>query len=165
MKWVPNPGNALAFYISGNGKRTADSADNPTGIAPLLSVDYQVGTSPGTYAHWAGNQASLVNAMGDPDQDGSPNLLEYALGKSPTVADPAPLPFVLVPNAIRLNYSLSSLAADIRCEVEWSDMLSSNWSTAGVTYSILSDNGTTRQMLAAIPSGTGKRFVRLRVQR
>jgi len=49
-------------------------------------------------------------------------------------------------------------------QVEWSDDLTT-WSSAGVVETLLSDDGTTRQVKATMPAGSiGRRFVRLRVQ-
>ena len=50
--------------------------------------------------------------------------------------------------------------------VEWSDDLVT-WSTAGVTSTVLTDNGTTQQIKATVPAGSGviRRFVQLKVSR
>ena len=56
-------------------------------------------------------------------------------------------------------------ATDVTYTVEWTDNLTT-WSTAGVTSSLLSDNGTTQQIKATVPAGAnGRRFVRLKVTR
>ena len=65
-------------------------------------------------------------------------------------------------------YPKNKSAIDFTYLVEWSDTLSNNWSTTGVSApAILSDNGTTQQIKVTVPAGPGvtKRFVRLKVTR
>ena len=65
-------------------------------------------------------------------------------------------------------YTRNKLAmAELTFTVEWNDTLSSTgWSNAGVTETILSDDGVTQQVRARVPTGgNGHRFVRLTVTR
>jgi uncharacterized delta-60 repeat protein len=103
----------------------------------------------------------------DPDHDGLENLLEWACGLIPTASSSLPTPTVLNGAVIEFNYtrSVAAVNAGVTFAVEWSDsLLGTNWSTSGVTQSVLTDNGTTQQVKATLPAGTsGRRFVRLKV--
>ena len=104
--------------------------------------------------------------LADPDADGVPNLLEYALSTSPSQAD-ARKPG-LMPNGDSLEfiYTRNLAAVDVIYHVEWSDDLQT-WSTTDVSApTVLSDNGTTQEVKVTLPAGAnGKRFVRLKVTR
>ena len=92
---------------------------------------------PPTYALW--KQASFTpaeqadpaisGANADPDGDGLSNLMEYAFGLDPKVADPAALPAVSMQNgALTLTYTRLHDAGDLTYAVEASDDLIS-WSS------------------------------------
>ena len=102
----------------------------------------------------------------DPDQDGLPNLMEYALNLDPNAFTPAPMELQPAGSDLEYRYSRSGIAhaAGVTYRVEWSDDLSI-WSTTGVIEEMI-DNGVTRQeMKATLPAGNcGRRFVRLRVE-
>lgn len=102
----------------------------------------------------------------DPDHDGLPNLMEYALNLDPNAFTPAPME--LYPNGTDLQcyYTRSGTAhaAGVTYRVEWSDDLS-NWSTTGVIEEVIYNGGTMQEMKATLPTGNGgRRFVRLRVE-
>jgi hypothetical protein len=112
----------------------------------------------------AGNEADLA----DYDYDGMENLMEFGTGGNPLVS--APQPFSLTKNGTTLEFiypRLKCALEDLTFAVEWSDNMNAlSWSTAGVTESIPSDDGTTQLVKAGIPAGTSlRRFVRLRVTR
>ncbi|MFO1438344.1 MAG: choice-of-anchor D domain-containing protein [Verrucomicrobiaceae bacterium] len=123
--------------------------------------------------------------IADPDGDALNNLVEYALGLDPTLANgsaigtlsgggsppppaelsdgPSPPPAVLT-----FDYSRNRLAlADVEYQVEWSDTLDSgDWHTTSVTEAVVSETAETQQMRATLPAGSaGHRFVRLRLTR
>ena len=102
----------------------------------------------------------------DPDHDGLPNLMEYALNLDPNAVTPAPMELQPAGSDLEYRYSRSGIAhaAGVTYRVEWSDDLSI-WSTTGVIEEMI-DNGVTRQeMKATLPAGNGgRRFVRLRVE-
>jgi hypothetical protein len=65
-------------------------------------------------------------------------------------------------------YSRNKLAmAELTYTVEWNDVLSTTgWSSAGVTETILSDDGVTQQVRARVPTGgNDHRFIQLKVTR
>jgi hypothetical protein len=103
----------------------------------------------------------------DADNDGLPNLLEWACGLHPTQSDT--LPVIQTQNGTTMEFtytrSVEAVNAGTLFTVEWTDSLQGTaWSTSGVTQSVLTDNGTTQQVKATLPAGTsGRRFVRLKV--
>ena len=103
-----------------------------------------------------------------PAGDGVPNLLKFALNLNPI--SPALIPWTLTetPGSLVYSYSRSSSAVNDGTGfiVEWTDLLNPvQWSTAGVTQTILTDDGTVQTVQAAVatPADAVKRFVRLRV--
>lgn len=112
--------------------------------------------------------ASSAADNADPDGDGVPNLLEFATGKNPTKSQNAASTAPSL-NGGNLEYqytrNLDALNSGITFTVEWNDTLNpTQWSSAGVTEVVLSDDGLQQQVKASVPSGSnGKRFIRLKV--
>lgn len=103
----------------------------------------------------------------DPDHDGIPNALEYALNLNPALTSSLPATFSPSGGGWEYVYTRSKAAVTggMQFQVEWSEtLLAAGWSGSGVTEEILSDNGTVQQVKATIPAGSlGRRFARLRV--
>lgn len=104
----------------------------------------------------------------DPDFDGLVNLLEWAIALNPTLASVFQNQAVKNGSNFEFTYlrSNAALAQGLGFLVEWSDTLPNPlpWNTAGVTETILSDNGTVQQVKASVPTGGGtKRFMHLRI--
>jgi hypothetical protein len=103
----------------------------------------------------------------DPDFDGIPNALEYALNLDPALTSSLPATFSPSGGGWQYVYTRSKAAVTggMQFQVEWSEtLLAAGWSGSGVTEEILSDNGTVQQVKATIPAGSlGRRFARLRV--
>lgn len=101
----------------------------------------------------------------DADQDGIVNVMERFLGLDPNL--PGALPVALERDGGMLEFTYPRMVSALpenTFEVQWSDDLTAgSWSTSGVTEQILGDDGTTQQILALVPEGTGRRFVRLAV--
>jgi hypothetical protein len=115
-----------------------------------------------------GSTANSGNAAdaADPDRDGLPNLLEYALNLSPNAASRATTAVQAAGGNLEYTYTRGTAAYNggMTFQVEWSDDLST-WFTTGVVESLISDDGTHQQVKATLPAGSaGRRFVRLRVQ-
>jgi hypothetical protein len=96
----------------------------------------------------------------DPDHDGLPNLLEYALGLSPTTADATPFVCTVTNGVFRLTYPQSLAATDVTLAVEWSPDLQT-WQagsgyvqTASVVYQA-TNRLVTVQAGSAATNGTG----------
>jgi hypothetical protein len=104
----------------------------------------------------------------DKDNDGLPNFLEYATASNPNTSNPSPHSAARSGSNLEYLYTKNKAATDITYIVEWSDTLTAaSWSSAGLTSSVLSDNGTTQQLKVTVPAGSGvvRRFVRLKVTR
>lgn len=105
----------------------------------------------------------------DPDQDGISNLMEFATAGAPNTSNSV-AQSLEPPTAgfVEFHYSRNKLAmAELVYQVEWNDVLSATgWSGAGVTETILSDNGLVQQVNALVPTGgNDQRFVHLKVTR
>lgn len=126
-----------------------------------------------TYANWIANFPSLAGQTapnGDPDGDGIPNLIEYALsGGNPAIANTGILPTVSTTKVggseyLTLNVSKNSLAVGITYEIEVCGDLTTWDSGVGHTV-IITDTASTLVVRDHMPIGDGipKRFIRLKI--
>ncbi|MGI8603983.1 MAG: hypothetical protein ACR2OZ_13465 [Verrucomicrobiales bacterium] len=93
-------------------------------------------------------------------------MVEFGAAQDPTQPSVAPISGALSGNSIAFLYTRNKAAlSEVQFVVEWSDSLTaSSWSSAGVTESVVNDDGIVQQVKAGIPLGAGNRlFVRLRV--
>ncbi|CAM3029234.1 hypothetical protein FPL22_14385 [Rariglobus hedericola] len=169
----------------------ADSlAQGDRTVTLLVSNDYSL--SAGTpahaditiqdkpYDHWRFSRFSteeltndaISGPAADPDSDGQPNLLEYALNAEPKSADAVQhTPVVtLADNHLTLTYQRPTAIPDVTYIVEWSGDLQT-WSsgptvTATYTTSENGDGTTTVTERSLNPqSSMPRQFLRLRVTR
>lgn len=98
----------------------------------------------------------------DPDRDGLPNLVEYALGLPPL--SPSPLPAPVPGNgALTLTWSSPLSATDIQILPEWSGDLA-QWQPADSQVEVTGGTDGLRHFRLVLPAAPdGPRFVRLRV--
>jgi hypothetical protein len=109
----------------------------------------------------------LASDPADPDNDGIPNILEFA-----TLSDPlkpgGSAPRVAL-NGDTLEYTItrpSNAAAEVFYNLQWSDSPETGWQYENVSIAVLSDDGIRQDVRFSVPAGNaGKRFLRLRVQR
>jgi hypothetical protein len=125
--------------------------------------------APPTYANWIasyGYSGASGSATADPDGDGIPNLLEYAIGTNPGSSASANHPSVSIDsNFVSLTYTKFLGATNMTFTVEESSGLV-EWMTVSPTNVILSDNGVTQLIKAEVPRSDavgGKLFLRLQV--
>lgn len=111
----------------------------------------------------AGNPA-IASPSADPSLDEVDNLQKYAFYLDPTVNSTAGLPVTgQGPGTLTLTYTKVLAATDLTYEVQCSTDLS-NWIPAGGAEQVLTDDGTTQQILATVPAGGGPRkFLRLKL--
>jgi hypothetical protein len=94
--------------------------------------------------------------------------MKYALGLSPMTGATSGLPYsstaaINGTNCLTFTYTKMDAATDITYHPEWSTDLS-NWTNAGLTEVVLSDNGTSQQVQDSIPmSNSYPIFFHLRV--
>ena len=127
---------------------------------------YQPGTltvTAPTFAEWAvGLSNPAPNA--DPDSDGIPNLLEYFLGLDATARSSTGIVLNAVGGNLTMDYPRSKALSGSSGRAEWTASFS-GWSTANVTDSLVTENGTHEIRRATVPiqQGESKKFLRLRV--
>ncbi len=114
---------------------------------------------------------SRGNPLADPNHDGTENLIEYAMGRDPLVADPRPPTLLSTVSAygqsyLALTYERRVDASDLQCTVEVSGDLS-HWSSgpAATTAVAIVPHGDTETVTVRDnqPATSGPRFIRLRV--
>lgn len=163
----PTPANFYAGRIS--DARLYSRALAPSEIKALATPP----ASPAplsAFAAWQARQmprgASALEPTADDDGDGLANLLEFALGRHPSLAEPAS-PFL--PEAdggfLRLLYPRAKLGAvDHVFTGQSASDPGGPWSAADVNTQIVTDDGLTQTLRLSTPLGpSGKKFLRLRV--
>jgi hypothetical protein len=143
---------------------TTNTGYTPSGDGPAESAQGGGGSG---FPIWASALISDPLKRGgndDPELDGIPNLIEYALGLDPRIADgPGRLPAVSVNGGVlEMSYYRDASLTDIIYFVEASDDLL-EWS---VVYTSESDSFATGVALFTDPEGLTSipRFLRLRVE-
>ena len=106
---------------------------------------------------------AVSGLLADPEGDGIANLLEYATGRNPWLSERVIENPTVTPTNFEFLYTRNVSASDVTLTVEWSDDLSGDWSSLGVTSVLESDDGTIQHYKALVPLGTTQRFARLRV--
>jgi alpha-tubulin suppressor-like RCC1 family protein len=147
---------------------TSNDADEPAFMIELAGY----GTQP--ISEWREQYFESAENAGDaaddadPDGDGVTNLMEFATGADPTEGGVIETP-VSPPAAgvVGFTYTRNKLAsAEVVWTVEWTDTLGSDWSSNGVSETVIADDGTLETVVATLPGGPdGKRFVHLKVTR
>ena len=109
------------------------------------------------------NNSQISDPNACPSGDGIVNLVKYALGLDPNVSTSEGMPILSRDGSnLSLSYNKVACATNIVMAVEWSTDLV-NWSTAGVTTTVLSDDGITQEIRSSVPAGTTSKFLRLSV--
>ena len=141
---------------------------NSLGSGAIITLDLQI-SSP-TYLEWlAGYNLSGVNVDEDSDGDGIKNLMEYFMGLDPQVQNSGT--FVSVQgdgnsNFLSLTYRRSKEITGVVGVVEWSaDLASGNWSSDGVTDTLVRSEQNYEERKASVPKAQGevRKFLILRV--
>ena len=144
------------------------SASNLLGSGIQLTLDFQI-SSP-TYLEWlASYNLSGVDMDEDSDGDGLKNLMEYFMGLDPKVQNSGS--FVSVQgdgnsNFLSLTYRKSKEITGVVGVVEWStDLASGNWSSDGVTDTLVRSEQNYEERKASVPKAQGevRKFLILRV--
>jgi hypothetical protein len=118
-------------------------------------------------------QPSVSGDLSDPDYDGIPNLLEYALGLDPNQTSVSGLPVCSSSGGyLAFTFNRQKSATDITYSVEATDDLGSSWtriwSSSGVPYGgggNASEQVTVLDTDSIRSSPTHRRFLRLKITR
>ena len=112
----------------------------------------------------AGNPA-IAGELADPDLDGSVNVVEFTTGTGPLEFSP-PIGVVAIEGAnATFTYTRANAATDVTVTPQWSTDLAS-WQTAGLTDSLVNDNGTIQTRKATVPLGANESiYFHLRITR
>jgi hypothetical protein len=105
----------------------------------------------------------------DFDLDGLANILEFATGTDPKQGNAGPGGLVLNAGTLEFVYPRAKAAINdgIIFRVEWTDdLVLPNWSNAGVSETVLSEDNTLQQVKASVSAGDGaRRFLHLKIIR
>ncbi len=157
---------------------TSATAVNGTTVQVLFSEPVTTTTAQAiaNYDHWRQLHFTTIELTApivsddasDPDSDRINNLMEYALGLDPRIADLQGRPAAgLEHGFLVLTHSRNKEATDVNLEVEAATSLAGPWSAAGLTQQIISDNGViqTFKVIDSVPAATSdSRFLRLKIQ-
>lgn len=174
---TPIPGATLAYLtISPVLSETAGDYDvivsNAVGSATSSAVTLTIVSGDFGFSGWRNDHFSpeelavqiVSGASADPDRDGLPNLLEYALGTDPrAAATGAPFTIQSEEGFWTFTYRLADSATNVACQVERSSNLV-DWTTGGVTEEVVSsESGFTTWRARVSQTGNPVCFFRLRV--
>jgi len=141
-------------YVGGDGNDTTITIVPPSAIATWRQLHF--GTSANT--NFAADTA-------DPNNDGEPNLLEFATGQNPHAPTRTLTSLSKTPTGLEFTYTRSKSAADegYLFTIEYSDTLAAPWTNLGPGNSLTATD-THQTLKASIPiSPATRRFVRLKV--
>jgi hypothetical protein len=134
----------------------------------LQASPYNVPASyPVTKSQWStlhqtpGHSAQDFADAADPDQDGIPNLMEYAMGTHPLEKNTAQVSMSHSAGAIAIQYPEVATRSDVSLIPETSASLeTSGWSAFSATT--IDTVGSKRMKEASLPTSSAKGFLRLR---
>lgn len=135
----------------------------------LQASPYNVPASyPVTKSQWStlhqtpGHSATDFADAADPDQDGIPNLMEYAMGTHPLEPNTAQVSMNHSAGAIAIQYPEVTNRSDVLLIPETSASLeTSEWST--VSAMTIDTAGSKHMKEASLPTSNAKGFLRLRI--
>ena len=158
-----------------NGKVYAPTGANQLVVYGLLTAPYQLWQQ-ANFTSAELTNSSISGDLADPDGDGIPNLMEYALGLNPKVPDLSGLPIASVQNLAGTNYlAIAYKQVLYNTDISYTVQVSSDlvtWNsgpgfTASIGPPVDNGNGTeTWTVQDTVPSdSTSPRFIRLKITR
>lgn len=132
----------LGNQAAGTNKTIFLTLSNATGGSYLSTLSNSVLTIvQDSYALWKfshfgtnANNPTVAGNLADPDNDGIPNILEYAFGSDPNSTDTnAPLIGTIVSNHFQLEFDRNTSATDLTYTAEAASDLNGAWSNL-LTY-------------------------------
>lgn len=168
---VPTDGNIFIGYADPFNSLAADGeADKDLNFGLFANVRvYSLPSDATGFAGWASENIADENARGpmdNPSGDGINNLMKYALGLDPAVADRSGLPQGVIEDHAGQNYltltaSKNQEATNVELVVEVSGDLVT-WTSGEGQTTVLVDDANTLQVRDNTPlTGAGRRFIRL----
>jgi hypothetical protein len=150
--------NNVPYYyvVTGLNAFGDESAYSPQAAATVGAVWRQ---------EWFGTTANTGSAedTADPAGDGVINLLKRAFNMNPLMAQTNGIPYgTLNAGNFTLTYRKSLAATDLIFQVQCSGDLV-NWTTSGITDTVVSSDGFTEVHTATIPVTSAEQFMRLNV--
>lgn len=157
------PSQTTGYPINLTGILSQFDSSNPftSGyqILPRDPSDIEPGTAPSGYAGWATtNGIPGELPTGDFDKDGITNLVEYALGLSPTVGGASPGTF----NGSTVTFTKGAEAI-ANGDVDWIIQTSPTLGAAPSAWTNVTATEVGNTISYTLPTGQGKVFVRLLV--
>jgi hypothetical protein len=131
-------------------------ASNRAGVTASLPIKLVV-TNGADYVAWTTNlPAGFTGPLDDPDQDGIPNLLEYALSLNPTNRDGQglPQPQILVTNGqqyLTYTFNRPKSAGDLQYVIETSSQIAPWHNDLQVVQLRTVEQGNTVQVTLGMP--------------
>ncbi len=156
----------------GNKSATVEIQSNDPDESPFtLSLSGRLATATDLWrqTHFGSmNETGPASDQSDPDADGIPNLVEFALGSPPNESTPTPGTLVRNGSTLEFTYWRSKAAlGEIAFVREFSQSLADGWSqVGGMVETILEETTDLQKVRVTTPAGTaGRRFIRLRITR
>lgn len=167
----------LAVSLTYNGSATPPTAVGSYVVAATVTAANYQGSTTGTlvirdsYASWTATRG-VTSATADPDGDGLPNLMEYALGSDPEQRSPAPAVTIQPDlastpvNRLTMTFSRPTGLPDVTYHV-WASGDLTTWQEV-TDISTSAEAGATKETVTVRDSqpasSTGHRFMRLEVR-
>jgi hypothetical protein len=151
------------LHDSDNSDYVGDGWKKDLQVSPYnVPASYPVTKSQWSTLHQTpGRSASDFADAADPDQDGIPNLMEYAMGTHPLEQNIAQVSMSHSAGAIAIQYPEVATRSDVSLIPETSASLeTSGWSAFSATTT--DTVGSKRMKEASLPTSSAKGFLRLR---
>ena len=157
--------------LNASGAHTVRLVADDGGIATFADAVLTLTGDPGLppleawrLAQFAGDagDSSIAGNHADPDHDGLPNLLEYALGQPPRQFSRAFMQASLSDGKFHLVFARDTSVPDVSLVLEASTDLGGWLPPAGVETEVLSTEGTLQTLKYSVPATPGVRYFRLR---
>ena len=148
---------ATYYYTVAAANGLAQSADSAPVSAVPTSAATAIESWRQTHFGTTANSGGSANTA-DPDGDGQSNLLEYALGTTPTASNPLPVTLARSGNSLTLSFNHVGDATLVYAVEASNDLVT--WSTAH-TYPAFSTAGGTTYTDTVSLATQARRFLRL----
>ncbi|MGH8048962.1 MAG: lamin tail domain-containing protein [Chthoniobacterales bacterium] len=164
---LKNPNSNPDPNVAANWRATHQPGGQPGAEDPSRVVVWRNANFSVSDLADASKETDVWGDGADPDHDGLPNLMEFALGGDPNAGATAGRPVVdAAAGKLMLTYVRSKVALEeVALSAVCADDAGGPWAGAGVTEEILSDNGTTQTVRASVDASGARKFLRLRVTR